>query len=53
MKREKGEDGLARDWYMVERGGVAGKGGNIGKHNIQENNEIRQDFYLNFAFKPM
>ena len=36
-EKREGEDGLARDWYMVGRGGVAGKGGNIAKLNIQEN----------------
>ena len=38
-EKREGEDGLARDWYMVGRGGVAGKGGNLAQHNIQDKNE--------------
>ena len=34
-EKGEGEDGLARDWYMVGKAGVAGKGGNIAQHNTQ------------------
>ena len=40
-EKREGEDGLARDWYMLGRGGVAGKGGNIAIHNIKEPTMIK------------
>ena len=35
-EKGEGEHGLAKDWYMLGRGGMAAKGGNIAQHNIQE-----------------
>ena len=40
-EKGEGEDGLARDWYMVGRAGVAGNEESIALHNIQEKQKCK------------
>ena len=46
-----GEDGLARDWYMAGKGGLAGKGGNLAQHNIQEEEKQKDHKFVTDFFK--
>ena len=45
-EKGEGEDGLARDWYMVGKGGLAWKGENIAKQNNQEEEKIIRPGFL-------